>query len=131
MKTITRHDTAFVEAARRVACGASTREQESAALGVNPGTFAVWMSRSKITASRNPDNVKKLHGAALGWVTTDPDKAKAMDEATARVLAGEITSTQAARDYPELADARAAIAARVRRAKVQLKVQLKELATET
>lgn len=111
---------AFREAARRVVSGQSTKEVEASILNIKPGTFAVWMTRAGITSRKNNTAKRRLHGAALGWVTADPIKAKALEEATARVLAGELTSTQASKEYPELSSARATLAARVRRAREKL-----------
>ena len=112
---------AFKEAAQRVTSGQSTKEVEAAALNIKPGTFAVWMTRAGLTSRRNPDGSKKLHGAALGWVTTDPDKAKALEAATALVLAGETSATQAAEKFPGVAVS--AISARVRRARTEAGVE--------
>ena len=115
--TLTRNSEKFIDAAKRVVSGQSTKEVEAALLNVKPGTFAVWMTRGGFTSRTNPDGTKKLHGAALGWVTSDPDKAKALEEATARVLAGEMSATRAAEVYPDVA--MSAVAARVRRARAE------------
>lgn len=114
-----RNSPTFRDAAQRVISGQSTKEVEAEALNMKPGTFAVWMTRSKLTSRFNPDGTPKLQGAALGWATSDSDKAKALAEATTRVLAGELTATQACRDNPILADSRANLADRVRRAKAR------------
>lgn len=109
---ITRHTKAFINAAHRVANHEVSRVEAAAELGVNPGTFGVWMQRSGIREQKTPDGTKKAHGAALGWAHTDPVKAKALDEASARVISGELTSTEAAELYPDAA--LPAIAQRVR-----------------
>lgn len=121
MQKVTRNSKEFTEAANRVVSGQSTKEAEAALLNVKPGTFAVWMTRSGLTSRTNPDGTKKLHGAALGWVTSDPDKAKALEEATAKVLAGEMSATRAAEVYPGVAVS--AVSARARRARAEAGVE--------
>ena len=119
---ITRHSEVFKAAAARVIAGHSTKEEEGALIGVKPNTFAVWMSRSGMTSRVNPDGTKKLAGAALGWGIADSDKSKALDDATRRVMSGELRASDVVKLYPELADEpdknRATVAARVRRARV-------------
>jgi hypothetical protein len=110
--TITRHTQIFIDAAHRVARQEVTRTEAAAKLGVNLGTFTVWMQRSGISEGKNPNGTKKAHGAALGWLTSDPVKAKALEEAVARVLSGELTGTEAAELYPDATIA--AIGSRVR-----------------
>lgn len=124
---ITRHSKEFVEAAGRVASGATTREAAAQELGVNPGTFGVWMSRSGIAVDKTEKGTKKPAGAALGWAINDPDKAKALDEATARVLAGEMSVTEASEIYTDVAFA--TIAARVRRTRERLGIPVQKRRT--
>lgn len=98
----------------RIQSGELTRAQAAQTYGINLGTLGVWLSRSKVnTTTRAP---RKLHGAALGWAITDPDKVKLLDEAVAKVLAGEMSATKASEIYPTLA--LATIALRVRKARL-------------
>ncbi|MDO9236198.1 MAG: hypothetical protein Q7U28_09235 [Aquabacterium sp.] len=108
--SITRNSKEFRELVSRLQAGTLTRAQAAAEYGINPGTLGVWLSRSKV---RSP---KALHGAALGWAITDPDKIKLLNEAVAKVLAGEVSATKASEMYPTLA--LATIAFRVRKARI-------------
>lgn len=112
MKTINRHSQEFKDLAAKILSGELSRLEASNQYGINPGTLAVWMSRSNLT-SKGPDGVKKLHGAALESAITDPDKVKLLEEAVARVLDGELSATEAAEKYPTLAQV--TIAKRVRK----------------
>jgi len=99
---ITRHSEKFKILASRMHSGEITREQMADACGIKVGTLGVWLTRSKLTKKNNADGTKKLHGAALGLVINDPNRAKVVATAVARVMSGEISVTQAAREYPEI-----------------------------
>ena len=125
---ITRHTQAFIDAAHRVSRGEITRIDAAAQLNLNPGTFAVWMSRSKIKADKSVKPTKQLAGAALGLLQgLDPDKAQALDEAVARVVSGEITLAEARGLYPDLSGS--TLTVRVRKANARLGVTVKRRRT--
>lgn len=96
-----RNDPTFKEMVSRIESGELTRLQAADTYGINPGTLNVWLSRSNL-AEKTRLKERPLHGAALGWVKLDPDRAKLLDEVVARVVAGELTVTQAARENPTL-----------------------------
>lgn len=101
-----RNDQTFKEMVSRITAGELTRQQAADSYGVNYGTLCVWLGRSNLnaqTARKATGIPKPLAGAALGWNVTDPNKAKVLEEATARVISGEFSVTEASEKYPDLA----------------------------
>lgn len=92
-----RNDAQFQEMVSRISSGELTRAQAAEVYQVKPGTLGVWLARSGVY-SKSPDGPKKLHGAAVKWADTDPDKAKAYEEAVMMVLKG-MPGAEAARKY--------------------------------
>lgn len=92
-----RNDAQFQEMVSRISSGELTRAQAAEVYQVKPGTLGVWLARSGVY-SKSPDGPKKLHGAAVKWADTDPDKAKAYEEAVMKVLKG-MPGAEAARKY--------------------------------
>lgn len=126
-----RNDKTFKEMVARLQSGEITRHQAADIYQIGYGTLGVWLSRSgvaKSTAGRLPDGSRRLHGAALERSRSlSPDKAKALDAAVARVLAGEISALAAEAENPDLS-ART-IAQRVRKARIDQGLPVQEKRT--
>ena len=114
---ITRHSKTFKDLAAKIQSGELTRAEAAAQAGINPGTLGVWLSRSNVTAPKNPDGTRKLYGTAAQKKITDPDKVKLLDEAVARVLDSNLSVTQVSEMYPTLSAT--TIAARVRKYRLE------------
>jgi len=99
---ITRHSKEFKDLATKMHAGDITREQVADLCGIKVGTLGVWLTRSKLTKKNNADGTKKLYGSALGMVINDPERAKVIADAVSRVMSGELSVTQAARNYPDI-----------------------------
>jgi hypothetical protein len=116
---ITRHSQTFKELVARLQSGELTRAQAAAAYGLNPGTLASWLLRSKVGEStRTKVGDKFLYGAAAEFAERlDPNIAKLLDEATEKVLDGTFKSCLAAhKAYPGVV--LGTLTARVRKARL-------------
>lgn len=111
-----RNDKTFKEMVARISSGELTRAKAAELYGINLGTLNVWISRSGVgKETRSPH---KLHGAALGWASTDPNRAKALKEATDKVLSGDLSLDDATEKFKMEGVARATLARSVRAARV-------------
>ena len=91
-----KHTPQYAEMVSRLVSGELSRKQAADEYGVNFGTLSSWLIRDKIKTPR----VKLVTGAARAAAdraNEDPDKVIAMDQAVARVLAGECTAYSAAK----------------------------------
>jgi homospermidine synthase len=116
---ITRHSQTFKELVARLQSGELTRAQAAVAYGVNPGTLAKWLLRSKVGEStRTKVDGKFLYGAAAEFADRlDPKIARLLEEATKKVLDGTFRSCLAAhRAYPDVV--LGTLTARVRKARL-------------
>jgi hypothetical protein len=111
-----RNDSTFKELVSRITSGELTRLQAADIYGVNPGTLKVWLNRSNLSdATRLKE--RPLHGAALGWMTIDPETARLLEDAAQKVLDGTFKSCLAAHaSYPSLS--LSTLTARVRKARL-------------
>ena len=130
MRVMKRNDTTFHEMISRIRSGELTRRQAAETYGIAVGVLNVWIQRSKITGlprdnnwrSQNPDKVKELTSHLLGKAL-DPERQAALNDAVARVLAGEISARAAALQDPRLSARTIAMKVRQARIKEGLPVQ--------
>lgn len=94
------HDASFNEMVGRLKSGELTRAQAATVYGLNPGTLGVWLSRAGLTGQL-PSLQGKV-GRAAEIAQTDPVLIAAMDAAVAKVVGGEISALEAARQDPRL-----------------------------
>lgn len=119
-----RNDPTFKEMVSRLQAGELTRKRAAEEYGLNLGTLMVWLGRSKVTGiprdnawrASNPDKVNAMNSHLIGQKLTG-EAAKALYNATERVLRGEISALAAAKADPRIS-ART-LASRVRKARLE------------
>jgi hypothetical protein len=94
-----RNDTTFKEMISRINSGELTRLQAADVYKIKPNTLNAWVIRSKLDV---PKQKRVAYGAAAEAAERlDPNIAKLLDEATAKVLDGTFRSCLAAHaEYP-------------------------------
>lgn len=117
-----RHSPEFKALVKRLQAGELTRKDAAEQAGLSYGTLSVWLSRSGVTAAI-PDNRRtnhadkpfEPHAAVLNGAEMTPDKAKALNAAVDKVLAGGTSARAAA---AEMGVSHVTVAAKVRKIRI-------------
>lgn len=90
-----RHSQEFLQLVERLKSGELTRKQACDEYSIHPGTLSSWLLRSNLNEVTRL-KTKDLYGEAAKKVLTDPVVVGELEEATKKVLSGEIPSCLAA-----------------------------------